>query len=325
MPGLVQGLFLLEGIDQVDSGEEAHLLAVMFDGLDAEGSGDVGLARAGPCDQHNVVSAIGELVTKASSFTYLFTPRFKIKTDVMVYARLSSGFRPGSPNQTASAFGLPLSYKPDKAQSYELGIKGEVLNHTLSFDVSLYTIDWKDIQLSFIDASNGFGFVANGSKARSRGAELSATVRPVTGLSISGWVAWNNAALTQGFPANSALVGAAGDRLPYSPKFSGNIAIADEFAISRDLRGEMGLTLSHVGERVGNFLSSTAPREVYPAYTRLDLQAGLTMGAWGLRIYARNVTNGRGRLYGGAGSLPDPARFQILQPRTVGFNITRSF
>jgi hypothetical protein len=53
---LVHGLLLLERVDQIDGGEEADLLAVMLDGLDAERGGDVGLAGARPADQHDVVA-----------------------------------------------------------------------------------------------------------------------------------------------------------------------------------------------------------------------------------------------------------------------------
>ena len=61
LPGLVLALLLLERVDQVDRGEEPDLLAVMLDGLDAEGRGEVGLAGAGPADQHDVVGVVQEL------------------------------------------------------------------------------------------------------------------------------------------------------------------------------------------------------------------------------------------------------------------------
>ncbi len=70
----------------------------------------------------------GLVTTHSSSFTYLATPRYKITPDTMVYARLASGYRPGGPNPTASAFGLPLEFGPDKTQSYEIGLKGTSLS-----------------------------------------------------------------------------------------------------------------------------------------------------------------------------------------------------
>ena len=46
LPGLSLGLFLFEGVDQLDGGEEADLATVMFDGLNAEGGCDMGFAGA---------------------------------------------------------------------------------------------------------------------------------------------------------------------------------------------------------------------------------------------------------------------------------------
>ena len=55
------GLFLFKGVDQFDGGEEADLAAVMFDGLDAERGGNMGLAGSRATDQDHVLGAIHEL------------------------------------------------------------------------------------------------------------------------------------------------------------------------------------------------------------------------------------------------------------------------
>ncbi len=55
LAGLALGLFLLQRIDELDGGEEPDLLAVMLDGLNAEGGGEMGLAGAGAADQDDVV------------------------------------------------------------------------------------------------------------------------------------------------------------------------------------------------------------------------------------------------------------------------------
>src|ERR1700743_421966 len=61
LAGLSLSLFLLEGIDQLDGGEEAGTLPVMLDGLHAKRGGDVSLAGTGPTDQHNIVGGLDKV------------------------------------------------------------------------------------------------------------------------------------------------------------------------------------------------------------------------------------------------------------------------
>src|SRR3546814_1314621 len=67
LPGSSQGLFLFEGIDQFDRGEEADPLSMMLDGLDTERRGDVGLSGAGTTDQHDIVGAVDKLADRKST------------------------------------------------------------------------------------------------------------------------------------------------------------------------------------------------------------------------------------------------------------------
>jgi hypothetical protein len=60
------GLFLFEGVDQFNGGEEADFPAVVLDGLDAEGRRDMGLARARAADQDHVLSPVDELAAMQS-------------------------------------------------------------------------------------------------------------------------------------------------------------------------------------------------------------------------------------------------------------------
>lgn len=54
-------LFLLEGVDELDGGEEADPPVMILDGMDAESRGDVGLAGTGTTDQDDVVRVVEEL------------------------------------------------------------------------------------------------------------------------------------------------------------------------------------------------------------------------------------------------------------------------
>ena len=109
----------------------------------------------------------------------------------MIYARIASGYRPGGSNgPLCQAFGFSCEYSPDKTYNYELGAKGAVLDNVLSYDVSLYRINWKDIQLHAV-VPEGIGHLTNASEAKSQGLELSLEARPLMGMTAAAWVAWN--------------------------------------------------------------------------------------------------------------------------------------
>jgi hypothetical protein len=55
LSGLSLKLFLFEGVDEFDGGEEPDALAVVLDGLDADRRGEMRLARAGAADQDDIV------------------------------------------------------------------------------------------------------------------------------------------------------------------------------------------------------------------------------------------------------------------------------
>jgi iron complex outermembrane receptor protein len=263
--------------------------------------------------------------TKDNSFTYLITPQLKLSPDLMLYARLASGYRPGGPN-IVSVGKAPPSFAPDKTENYEIGIKGSALDRLLTFDASVYYIDWKNIQLQLRDPISGSVYFANGSRAKSQGLELSVGARPWTGLSVTAWVALNDAKLTEPLPPNGA-VGFSGDRLPDSSRFSGNISAQQDFAITGSATVFVGGSLSYVGDRFGIFNSSppaVPPRQYLPSYAKTDLRTGMRYDAWTLNLYVNNVTDKRGILSGGLGTL-NPIAFNYIQPRTLGLSVVKTF
>jgi outer membrane receptor protein involved in Fe transport len=263
--------------------------------------------------------------SRDNSFTYLVTPRFKFTPDLMAYARFASGYRPGGPNDTQDA-SVPRSFAPDRTQNYELGTKADLLDRRLSLDASLYYILWRDIQLSLSDPATGIGYTGNGSRARSDGIELAAEAKPLAGMTVSSWVVWNDAELTQslppGFPGIAA-VGESGDRLPYSSRFSGTVSLEQQFPLVRSLNGFAGGSVNYVGNREGEFATSPQ-RQTYPGYAKVDLRAGTKYDSLTAQAFVTNLADRRGILAGGLGTAY-PYAFNLIQPRTVGLNISYSF
>jgi iron complex outermembrane recepter protein len=260
--------------------------------------------------------------SKASAFTYLLTPQFKVSPDLMMYARIASGYRAGAPNINAEPLGLPRQYDPDKTQNYEIGVKGDLLADALSFDASVYYIDWQDIQLLL--QQNGFGFRDNGNRAKSQGVELSLEAHPLRGLSIATWVAWNDAKLTENFPTASQVFGREGDRLPQSSRFSGNLAVDQDLALANGMAAFIGASVSYVGERLGDFrTTSTLARQRFPAYAQIDVRAGVNHGPWAVNLFLNNVADRRGIFTGSQiGTL---SLVNYIQPRTAGLSVERTF
>jgi iron complex outermembrane recepter protein len=266
---------------------------------------------------------VPEVSSAANAFTYLLTPRLRLSPDLMIYARLASGYRAGGPNSFNTDPTVPRQYNPDKTQNYELGLKGDVLDHRITFDGSIFYIDWKDLQLNLEDPKDQLTYTTNASRAKSEGVELSVQARPAGGLTLGAWVTWDNAVLTDNMPADSTVYGVAGDRLPYSSRFSGNLSVNDDFTITGNVTGYVGATVSYVGDRVGTFIPSP-DRQIYPSYSRTDLHGGVRYEAWTANLFVNNVADQRGLLGGGAGTYP-PFAFRYIQPRTVGLSVSRDF
>lgn len=267
--------------------------------------------------------------SKEHAVTYLFTPRFLISPDHMVYARFATGYRPGGPNAVCNDVDIPCKYSPDKTRNYEVGAKGDVLGGALSYDVSVYRIDWKDLQVTEIDVSGTFNYNANASRARSQGTELSLQSSPLEGLTLALWGAYTDATLREDFSALSTAFARAGDRLPYSSRVSGRFSANQEFYLANGMSVRVGGSVTYVGDRVGEFVPSpvlASQRQQYPSYTKIDLHAGIQYQTWKANLFVQNVTDKRGRTGGGFNNQTNYNEywFNYIQPRTIGLSLEKT-
>ncbi|WP_447764458.1 TonB-dependent receptor [Sphingopyxis panaciterrae] len=264
-----------------------------------------------------------------NAFTYVVSPSFKVTQDVLLYGRMSSGYRPGGPNAGDFDASTPRAYKADRTTNYEMGIKGVLFDRILSFDLAAYKLDWKNIQLSFHDQNTGFLFLKNASAAKSKGIEGSFELRPAGGLSISGNASINEAKLAANLPPGDS-VGVSGDVLPNVPKFSGTLSAEQSFPLTGKLEAFVGGSISHVSSRRAEFAGSPAEVRIrMPAYTVGDLRAGVRAEQLTVTAFVTNVGNSRGVLYSGPlGSrtfTTSPFYKLVVQPRTFGITAAYDF
>ncbi|HEV7612438.1 MAG TPA: TonB-dependent receptor [Steroidobacteraceae bacterium] len=244
-------------------------------------------------------------------FTYLITPQFKFTPDAMLYARAATGYAPGQANPAAP--GVPPTSKPDTVTDYEIGVKTVMFDHKWSLDASVYHIKHDDIQAGLFSETAKIYYFGNSGSAIADGAELSSELRPATGLRLSGWVAFIRPKLSN----TTGVAGGAAGALNLSPKWSGNLSLDQKFPLGASVTGFAGAAATYLGERGQSGL-------VFPAYTRVDLNGGVTYGGWTARLYANNVTNKRGIINGGPGTLI-PDSYYYITPRVIGLGISKTF
>jgi iron complex outermembrane recepter protein len=199
------------------------------------------------------------------------------------------------------------------------------MNREFSYDVSIYDIEWKNLQTQILAPCNCTSLFTNAGDARSKGAELSTQWQPLSATLIGTSIALNDAVLTQPFPAASLITAYPGERLPYSSRFTGNISVEQTFPLAGSLAGVAGGTLSYVGSRENlfTFAGSGQMRGQLPAYAEANLHVGLKRGSWQVNLYANNVADRRGVL--NDNSVPGFPFVQYIVPRTVGLSIWTTF
>jgi outer membrane receptor protein involved in Fe transport len=287
-------------------------------------------ARYGKNEQVYKQKASGALlvtdVRKTSSdatWTYLVNPRWRPSDDVMVYARIANGYRPGGPNVVPpNAASIPASFEPDSLVSYEVGVKADWFDRRLSLDTAAFYIDWTDVQLGM--SRNGFTFRGNGGKARSWGSETALRWLPADGLTLAVSAAYTDARLAADVVDGE---GKRGNRLPYVPRLSGSVNADYERPLNDAWRWFVGTTYRYSGDRTAEFGVAADGLLKIPSYGQWDLRAGLEHEHWTLSAYVKNVRDdGNVVSIGTLGATPaDGYSASVLQPRTVGVSVAWSF
>jgi iron complex outermembrane receptor protein len=126
-----------------------------------------------------------------SNRTKLVTPRvaieYKPDRDLMLFASATRGFRSGGWNARAQALQDFLPFGPEKAWSYEAGVRSELLDRTLRANATVFytSLEGFQLPLGFVRPDGSLSFqTQNGSDFRNYGLEAELLWNPVRGLSL---------------------------------------------------------------------------------------------------------------------------------------------
>ncbi len=239
-----------------------------------------------------------------NSFTYHASLDYDFGPAI-VYASISTGFKSGVFNITDLSNASPVS--PEKITSYEIGVKGTLLNRRIFYSLDGFWQNYSNLQVQIVNAQNGATQTQNAGAARSPGIEAETRIRVTDAL--TGFVSFtaidpiftrfpNYSAITAASPsappspnANSTL-NVAGNQLPYSSKFSGNIGAT--YSTFFEGFGSADFTVNLSG--TSRFYGSPENQLIESQAGYIDLNGTLTLTPTALkggyvRLWIKNATD----------------------------------
>lgn len=140
-----------------------------------------------------------------------FSPKLGIQLhparDVMAYGTWSRGYKSGGwTTRLSNPLPYAPSYDPEKAETFELGVKSRLFDNRLQLNVAAFTTNYKGIQLPF---QQGPDVVQqNAGNARIKGVEVEFVTRPLPALTLTGSVGYLDARYTSVLPGAVIAPGA---------------------------------------------------------------------------------------------------------------------
>ncbi len=173
---------------------------------------------------------------KYSNFSPAATLSYEFDRNVNAYARFARGFKSGGFNGETNDFRAPTAdcptgafelcnpYRPEKVDSYEIGLKTRLAGGKVILNLAAFWDEHKDIQLSVFTAEGAASsIVRNAAKARIRGIEVETVIRPVDALTINASFAYLDAKYKNYVEYDGGPDVSKNRAFPHTPKYTASI------------------------------------------------------------------------------------------------------
>jgi outer membrane receptor protein involved in Fe transport len=246
---------------------------------------------------------------------------FKVTDDVNVYASVAKGFRSGGFN-----LGPLPNYDPESLYSYEIGVKGQTPDRSVTFEAATYYSDYKDMLrrgLVFVGSTNTLeSLTSNVGTAHIKGVEGGVTWRATRSLTLNTTASWIDSKITKVNATDATNL--AGDRIDYVPRFAYTVGANYGFNWSAEMPGYFRLDYNWRGkvdytDRT-SFPAANVPQES-DKIGLLDGRLGLDYKAASFELYGTNLTNENKWI----DPYYDWGNANRTRPRTIGLQVGYRF
>ncbi len=235
--------------------------------------------------------------TASASFdavTFRAGVNFQPTRDHLFYAMVSRGFKSGGFQDTpGSAADAVLPFLPEKATQYEIGQKSTLIPGMLTWNNTLFLIDYTNLQTRQVD-DDGQITTSNAGRAEIKGFETQLNFRPFQGASLSVDYAYTDARLKDYIENGDDL---SGNRISRTPRHKLTVSPAYTYAFGSGM--EVTLAADY---RYESFIfddNSNQGPEVRPATHFVDARIVFDKIAdhFSLSLWGKNLTDERTRTW----------------------------
>ena len=226
--------------------------------------------------------AIGTFPTPLTNTTYdAFLPKlgavYRFSDDVSLGFSYQRGYRAGGSGSNA-ANGQPFEFDPEFTDNYELAFRSEWYERKVTFNANLFYTEWQDQQVaigSFPDT-----IVTNAGESRLFGGEVDLRLRPVSGLTLFGSLAYLDTEFTDFINRGTDF---SGNEFPTAPDIMGAFGAEYLFANGFFIAGDASYTASSFNDTANTEDQRDDDRFL------VNARAGYDAERWRVNLYATNV------------------------------------
>ena len=275
----------------------------------------------------------------ASSAFHKVSPRgvlsWRASDSESFYASYSEGFRSGGNQDPATLHsGFYPPFRPDNLKNYEVGTKGTLWQGRVTFDTSVYYMDWQHVQQLLTVPVPGIpnfnnAEIINGQSASGVGVDFATTIQVTDALTVGINFSWNDltedaavVAHPSGAPGG-VVVFAKGDRLNLSPEDTAGATADYQFPIaSTGYKGHLSGAINFVSSQyyrrlVGTGVDTTPGENI--TMGRVAVSTISPGGHWTTSLYVDDVNNEQNAVFLHWTDVPQ--RNLYVRPRTFGLQV----
>ena len=260
-----------------------------------------------------------DIITK---FTLSYTP----KDNVLLFATISEGYRPGGwnrgggiPSNNSEYPTVSAHYDTDDVDNIEFGWKATLADGKVQLNGNVYFIEWTNMQVTRFDPQNVsiLTFVENAADADIKGVEADLIWNVDENWTINAAISINDTELTDVY-GQAVELAAVGSQLPLMPDLQTTIRARRDWVTNEGYEAFVQLGLQTGSDSYSSLVAVN--RRDQDAYATVDLSMGVSKDEWSAGLFIENLTDERVDQY--INNQDDIMRITTNRPLTLSLRVS---